>query len=79
MTQGRKYDPSPVSTANNSSDNWLMPMHSIGSSRSDHRSFHDAAYKHESDVAAASNQDHLLFAGLLLAGLAVALYVFGLL
>ncbi|MBX2871359.1 MAG: hypothetical protein KTR30_04650 [Saprospiraceae bacterium] len=63
MTQGRKYDPSPLSSAAASTDNWLSPNPARGPEKTlldDPRWFED-----EHEVTSASNFDHLLVFGLM--------------
>lgn len=78
MTKGKKYHPSPVNVAYRNSDDWssvgnLNGPQSAGQSYTTHKMLGP-----DRDVAAASDQDHLLFMALLIGLFTTVLYFLGL-
>ena len=76
MTKGKKYDPSPLSSATASTDNWLSPDSARGP---EHSLLDDPSwFEDEHEVSAASNLDHLLVFGLMATALVGILRLTGL-
>lgn len=76
MTKGKKYDPSPLTSATSSTDNWLIPNSARGPKKSllDDPSW----FEDEHEVGSASNLDHLLVFGLMATALLGVLRLTGL-
>lgn len=76
MTEGRKYHPSPLSSAAPSTDNWLRPNPARGPEKQllDDPSW----FEDEHDITSASNFDHLLLGALMITVLMAALRLIGL-
>lgn len=76
MTQGRKYHPSPLSSAAASTDNWLSPNPARGPEKQllDDPSW----FEDDHEVTSASNLDHLLLLGLTATVFLAALRLIGL-
>ena len=75
MTKGKKYDPSPLSSAAASTDHWLSPNSARGP---EHSLLDDPSwFEDEHEVGAASNLDHLLVFGLMAVALVSALRLIG--
>ncbi len=77
MTQGRKYHPSPLSSAAASTDNWLSPNSARGPEK--HLLDDPSWFEDEHEVSSASNFDHLLVLALLATVFLGALRLTGLL
>lgn len=76
MTKGKKYDPSPLSSAAASTDNWLSPNSARGP---EYNLLDDPSwFEDEHEVGSASNLDHLLVFGLMATVLLGALHLTGL-